>query len=235
MLLLKTAKKNQNILFFNNHKSIFFNQQNLLFSLNSNTTIHNPNLINYWFEKTLYLNQLNEFTKGWRNELLLQFRKNNTQMVLHSAKRPDPIYRQHILLLANHKNLKQKAISTLSLSFQTGRLGFVKNQKKTFVAADSVITAALWIVKRHHSAVTPLKFRFIGNTNNTSKHKKQLNKYFQATDNKSIYSFEDATPISFGATRLKALGRKRFRFHLYNFKALANRKKNNTDLSNLIC
>lgn len=225
MLLLKTIKNFQNTSSLNNHKSIFFNQQNSLSLLNSNLTTRNSNLTNYWFEKTLYLNQLNEFTKGWRNELLLQFRKNNTQMVLHSARRPDPIYRQHILLLAKHKNLKQKAISTLSLSFQTGRLGFVKNQKKTFVAADSVITAALWIVKRHHNAVTPLKFRFVGNTNTTSRHKKQLNKYFQAVDNKSIYSFEDSTPISFGTIRLKALGRKRFRFHLYNFVALVNRKK----------
>lgn len=193
----------------------------------------NTYLFQYWNEKHKYLKLLMELKNGWRNELLFQFRKNNTQVVLHSSRRPDPIFREYVFYLPKHKALKQSMVSTLSLSFQTGRLGFVKNQKKSVVAAEALINTAFWIMKRHHNVMAPLKFRLVGQTMHFNKYNKHFLKYLEYCKNNEIYSIVDSTPISFGMLKFKATARKRFRYHLFNFRDLVNKKKDECDFSNV--
>jgi hypothetical protein len=201
--------------------------QSVEFSLN----IRQSTLINYWDLKKQ--NQLNikALTKGWRSELLFQFKKNNTQIVLHNARVPDPIYREHIITLIEHKRIKQNLISTVAVTFQAGHLGFIKNQKKTFVAADSVLAATFWLLEQHKAAFNPLKIRFIGQSEVTVKYQKQLIKYLTKAEPNAIYSFEEAAKVAFGPTRLKASGRKRFRYHLHNFSSTVRNIQNKVDNS----
>lgn len=193
------------------------------------------NIKNFWATKVKKQKILLHLLSTWRNELIFIFRKNNTHLVMHSARRQDPIYRVHRMNYFIHKEIKQKIISTLSLSISAGRVGFIKNQKKSFIAGDTVISTALWFLKRYNKALAPVKFRLSGKTDDLSIHQKQLTKYFNVLPTNTFYSFEEATPLGYGIQKFKSMPRTRFRYHLYNFVAAVNRTKGMTDMIKLSC
>lgn len=187
---------------------------------------HINNIIYFWAAKINKWNQFHLLIQIWKNEVLLYFRENNTHIVLHSARKQDPIHRHHLLLTTKYKILKNSSVSTLSLAFQAGRLGFVKNQKKSFIAASSVLTSIFWVIKRHQAAITPVQIRLVGDVNHLHKHEQQINKFLADIDQPIIHSYLESTPVSFGTRRFKALSRTRYRYHLYNFSAAVIRKNN---------
>jgi hypothetical protein len=206
-------KKNNNFLIKNYYSLNILNYQTLLLTSSNN-------LLNFWKNKKKNLKFSFTFKDSCNSELLIQSAKNNIRIILSTPKIPDPIYKVHISTLNNYKYIKKFYNSTIIVGFQAGRFGFIKNQKKIFVAADTVFIATFWLIKKYKNLFSPLKLKFIGHHDITIKHSHKLYKYLQQLKNIDIYSIVEETPVTFGKLRLKAVARRRVRYHLYTFNSL---------------
>ena len=175
---------------------------------------------NYWkkiYTKNNLFQIILKDTK-WRIELLLQFRTINTHIILHNIRVPQRIYKKHREHIIRYNYLQQKKAGKIVISLQTGRVGFRKNQKKSFIASSTVISTIFWILNRHKYLFFPIKLRFIGRYFKIQDHYKQIWSYFNKFQINSsiVYTFESAIPLIVRIQRCIRLGRSRRRTHTFN-------------------
>lgn len=167
----------------------------------------------YWYKRYKIFLLLQQFHQGWRTEVLVQTARNNTQIVISRARKIDPIVRLPIIDLNVYKQLKVKRVTPLLMAFQTGRLGFIKNQKKTFTAADTAVKCILWIVRKYHKMIKPVLIRFRSRSLLTIRHHREFQRHFERLNtNDLIYGVEESVPVQTGFFRILRTPRKRLTY-----------------------
>lgn len=155
----------------------------------------------------------------WTMELLLRFGVNNNFVIFQTPVVPGIItYRQHLVKEHIYKGFNKTTFSTMLFGFTTGRCGFVRNQKRTFLATDITIRAALWICKRVYKFLFGgIKVRFLGRSKLIQRHLSYFRRFYMGNRRVKLHSLIDVTPAPYNGVRQKGRGRKRYRYHQYNY------------------
>lgn len=205
----------------NNYNQLpIFNQQpeSLQYSLGEETLIlkdkqYNKGFLTYWQKRYKIYRVLQQIARGWRTEVLVQSARNNTQIVISQARKVDPIVRNPFMDLNAYKQVKSLRVQPILIAFQTGRLGFIKNQKKTFTAADTAVKCLLWIMKKYQKMIKPVLVRFRSRSLIPLRHKRMFDRHFEdfyATN--LVYGIEENTPVQTGYFRILRTPRKRLTY-----------------------
>lgn len=146
----------------------------------------------------------------WKSELLIKIVSRNINIILYTPRLwalEDKFF--FCSWLSWNKWQKTNA-SKLLYIISTGRCGFRPFETKSFIAGDTTVRAALWLVSRNLQKLTPLKLHLAG-----QKHK--IKAYWVRIKLLHQYcTIDDHTPVPFNGCILLHIPRKRFRYHEYN-------------------
>lgn len=181
--------------------------------------------LTYWQQRYQFYRVMQQMIQGWRTEVLVQSARNNTQIVISQARKIDPIVRTPFMYLNDYKQAKEGRVQPILIAFQTGRLGFIKNQKKTFTAADTAIKCLLWIIRKYQKILKPILVRFRSRSVLPLRHKRTFDRHFEdfyATN--VVYGIEENIPVQTGFFRILRTPRKRLTYRPKQIKNLLNQR-----------
>ena len=171
-----------------------------------------------WLQKGFLQKQYKKVLPFWKSEFLIQFFSRNVYIVVHTPSVYNLVHKVHLLSSDSLKNWSKVNASTLVFGFSTGRCGFKPNETKGFVAADTLIRAGLWFIKRFHKKLSPLKVRYMGPRHKMMKYIRRLQPLYKKNLSYKYTSFLDSTPVAFDnqGCNLKRTPRKRYRYSEYS-------------------
>jgi len=177
---------------------------------------YNLNNLSFFAQKEKQYTEINTWLH-YKAEMLFRFAKRNSQVMIHMPRVPALVYRKHLLHREVARTWNNVNSSDMLFGFSAGRCGFRKNETKTFIATDTLISAGVWFITRFIKKLSPLKLRLMGNTNVFRKYLHRLTPRRKIFFKYTICSIEESTPIPFNGCKLSHYPRKRFRFHTTNF------------------
>jgi ribosomal protein S11 len=162
----------------------------------------------------------------WTLELLLKFGVNNNFVIFQTPVVPNlAVYKNHLMDVQAAKKFNLATHSHMVFGFTTGRCGFVRNQKRTFLATEVTMRTALWFCKRIYKFLGAVKIGLRGFSRNVPRYFKTFRRFELGQRQVAIHSLVDVTPVPYNGTRAKARGRKRYRYHKYTYRRLAKMLK----------
>jgi len=172
-----------------------------------------------WLKRKEYIQKVMQFFyKGWRAELLFKTVKNNMHVVFHTARFVSPVFRLHVMSVVDFVLLQKLYACYTILGFQIGRFGFVRNQKKTYVGADTTIKVALGVLARFGRVFSPYIIRYQSSKLLSRVHRLELLRYLERRGvTKGLFTVESAVKTPIGLVRFEKMARKRYRYHESKF------------------
>ena len=155
----------------------------------------------------------------WSLEMLLKFGVNNNFVIFQTPIITNTLaYRQFLVTEFTNKSFNKKTHREMTFGFTTGRCGFVRNQKRTYLATDITVRTALWFCKRIYKFLRRVKIRFLGQSRNVKRYLENFGRFELGNRRVQVHSLIDVTPVPYNGTRQKMRGRKRYRFHKYTYR-----------------
>jgi len=205
---------------------------NLKFYFHLHSLIYWPSKLGYNLSNVSFLKQkfakYNKIAKrlNYKSEMLLRFAKRNAQVIIHTPRVPQLVYKKHFVHREIAREWNNKKSSDMLFGFSAGQCGFKPYETKSFIANDTLVRAGLWFMTRFVKKLSPFKLRLMGNTTIFRKYLYRLIPSYKKRFKYTIYSIEDATPIPFNGCRLSHYARKRYRYHTPNFRNVSKYVKN---------
>jgi ribosomal protein S11 len=164
----------------------------------------------------------------WSMEMLLKFGVNNNFVIFQTPVVPGLVtYKNHLVTNQLAKKFNMATHSEMIFGFTTGRCGFVRNQKRTFLATEVTMRTALWFCKRIYKFLGAIKIGLRGLSRNVPRYFKTFRRFELGHRQVKIHSLVDLTPVPYNGTRQKMRGRKRYRYHKYTYRRFAKMLKVN--------
>jgi hypothetical protein len=205
---------------------------NLKFYFHLHSLIYWPykfgyNLLNVSFLKKRFA-KYNKIARrlDYKSEMLLRFAKRNAQVIIHTPRVPQLVYKKHFVHREIAREWNRKKSSDMLFGFSAGQCGFKPYETKSFIANDTLVRAGLWFMMRFVKKLSPFKLRLMGHTTIFRKYLYRLIPSYKKKFKYTIHSIEDATPMPFNGCRLSHYARKRYRYHTPNFRSVSRYVKN---------
>ena len=156
---------------------------------------------------------------NWSLELLVHFGVNNNYVIFHSPVVINLLLYQKFFIKDFHnKQFNSKIKSEIVFGFTTGRCGFKRSQRRTFLATDITMRTTIWFCKRMYKYLESIKIRFLGQSKYIKRHLLSFKRFSLGNRRVKIHSLVDVTPTPYNGVRRKGVGRKRYRYHKYTYR-----------------
>ena len=156
---------------------------------------------------------------SWSLELLVHFGVNNNYVIFHSPVVINLLlYQTYFIKDFQNKQFNSKIKSEIIFGFTTGRCGFKRSQRRTFLATDITMRTTIWFCKRMYKYLESIKIRFLGQSKNIKRHLLSFKRFSLGNRLVKIHSLIDVTPTPYNGVRRKGVGRKRYRYHKYTYR-----------------
>jgi len=168
----------------------------------------------------------------WTMEMLLKFGVNNNFVIFQTPVVSGLLaYKNYLVATQTYKKFNIATHSEMIFGFTTGRCGFVRNQKRTFLATEVTMRTALWFCKRIYKFLGAIKIGLRGFSRNVPRYFKTFQRFELGHRQVKVHSLVDLTPVPYNGTRQKMRGRKRYRYHKYTYRRFAKMLKVNKPLA----
>ena len=156
---------------------------------------------------------------SWSLELLVHFGVNNNYVIFHSPVVMDLLLYQNFFMKDfQNKQFNSKIKSEIIFGFTSGRCGFKRSQRRTFLATDITMRTTIWFCKRIYKYLEAIKIRFLGQSKYIKRHLISFKRFSLGNRRVKIHSLIDVTPTPYNGVRRKGVGRKRYRYHKYTYR-----------------